>query len=163
MNIATDFNIDGTKTLETLEGPMAQYDIPTSLMARVSVLSKTPLMPIDAEGLSLLLVQKMFMQSVVPATLVHLSVNPFTSGDLEEGALMRSLFQFIPMDFWSRNIELLKASKALLVSTKARLKLQLATETDSEDLLLLQEAEVNFDEAEKNCQKIEQEIGVFFE
>jgi hypothetical protein len=159
MNITTDFNIDGTKTLEMLEGPIAHYDIPTALMSRVSALSKTPLMSIDGEGLRLMLVQKMFTRSIVPATLVHLSIKPLTGGDLEEGALMRSLFQFTPMEFWKGNRDMFKKSKSLLISAKADLLSKLATEADPEEMSLLQEAKDNFGKAEKYCEEIEQDIS----
>jgi hypothetical protein len=147
MKLDSDFYIDSSQTLESLEGKMQHYDIPTSLMGRISKLAKTPLASIDDEGLRLLLVQRMFSKSVIPATIVLLSRDPFAGGDLEYGALIRSLFQFTPLDFWRKNEACFEKAKAVLIAANQQLVRDLHTEIDPEKLSILLEAKENLDQA----------------
>lgn len=69
MDLLKDFGIDGSRTPEQLEGSMMRHRITTDLMDRLEILVTTPVSEIDAEGLRLLLVQRMFTSSVVSAVI----------------------------------------------------------------------------------------------
>lgn len=149
MNLQTEFGIDGSQSLESLEGPMTHYDIPTALMARVEKLTRVPLSSIDDEGLRLLLVQRMFLKSVVPAALILLEREPLSGGNLELGALMGSLFQFTPAKFWKESGNCFSFAQSMLKTAKDRLELEIDSERDPENRAMLLEAKENFEKADR--------------
>lgn len=149
MKFDVDFGISPSISPAQFAGmKLKHYDIPTNLMKKVRDISLQPIATIDAEGLRLLLVQRLYLESIVPASICYLSHLPLSGGDLEEGALMRSLFQYVPSDYWNMHIEHLQKAKAVLSRSFEELRRKLSTTDDADTKSLLKEAYENFVQAE---------------
>lgn len=145
-----DFKIDSSKTIAELSGKeILQPSFHSSLTENVTKYSNMPLKKVGAEGLRLLLVQNFCLDFVVPATICCLNEQPNAGGDMEEGALMRTLFTLVEKSFWDKNPGMLSKSAEVLRASRKLLNAKLSNETDPEEKSLLLEADENYRRAEQ--------------
>lgn len=94
-------------TIEALENDVWPDPGPdaTGMVRRVHALRKEPVSDLDADGLRLLLSQKVSVDVVLPEALRRLAENPLLEGDYYPGDVLAAVLRLDP-DYWASHPDL---------------------------------------------------------
>lgn len=115
-----DFRINPSSIVSDLIGGWENSDYPSGLVQSCNKYVRYSISNLPAEGIRLLISQRIGIEFMVPAAICYLQKDPFSGGDYEEGALIRELLK-IDVNFWndSKDLYLIVADLAKKILIEA--------------------------------------------